>query len=50
MKNNNNNLYFWLDEEGEAIEVTEKEFEHLQRIWNGERPTDYNAEGFRACN
>lgn len=35
------NMYFWLGSEGEAIEVTEEEFDHLQRIWDGERPTDY---------
>lgn len=47
MKTNKNNkpkivdFYMWLGEDGEAVEVTEKEFEELQENWKGLRPSDF---------
>lgn len=33
-------MFMWLGEEGEAIEVSEEDFERMQREWTGQRPNN----------
>ena len=41
MTNQNNNVYFWLGEQGKLFELSDVEFVQEQKKWQGPRPADY---------